>query len=870
MINLTVVEDNVTITVSEVGPTGPAGQGVPVGGTAGQILAKINSTNYNTQWINNTDLTGLTSVGLSMPTGFTVANSPLIANGTLGVTLASGYVIPTQSALNAKVPYTGAISDVDLGAFDLKTSKLWLQDEVATGYGSIHLADNSMHFEDSEGHTMFDIEDGFIQIHQSNTIQSNLFVSNLTQTRDHYLPDASGTLALTSQIPTNPVGGTGTTNTLPKFTGASAIGDSNITDTGSLITLGSNSYVNGVLGIGTTSITGSRNLVIDKTLTGSTVGLGILILSTIASDVTTSATYFRSDATTEAASFTLPSLRHYFANQATFGAGSTVTTQVGYLASASLIGATNNYAFQGQIPSGTNRWNIYMDGTANNYMAGSLGIGTTSLTGYNLRLGANITGGTTAYGILVGGAIQSDVTNIAYLNRTTGSTAAASFTLAGLYHYTATTGTIGVGSAITTQAGFYVPSTTIGATNNYAFWGNLAAATNTWNLFMNGTAENYLAGNTGIGNSPNFISAGPILTTTLTNGGTGYVDGTYTDVAATNIVSNGVYALFTIVVSAGIVTTATLTWGGTTYRVGDTLTVSNTLLGGTGSGLIITVATVDSSVLTIASTTGGDITLYRNDTSSALDENIGTIKWESRDSSVKSSGIGAKIGAFSAGTVGGAYLSFSTRSVSAGTSLVEAMRIDSRGGVGIGATAINTYSLRVSKDITGATTSYGIRSDGAIQSDVTTSGYYFRTAAASAAASFTLAGLYHYSAATSGFGAGSTISNQYGFQVDSTMTGATNNYGFLGALAAATNTWNLYMNGTAANYMAGQVVIGTTSLNTSAKVQISSTTQGFLPPVMTTTQKNAIATPATGLVVFDTTLGKLCVFATTWQTITSA
>lgn len=34
------------------------GPGVPVGGTAGQILAKINSTNYNTQWINPPSLTG--------------------------------------------------------------------------------------------------------------------------------------------------------------------------------------------------------------------------------------------------------------------------------------------------------------------------------------------------------------------------------------------------------------------------------------------------------------------------------------------------------------------------------------------------------------------------------------------------------------------------------------------------------------------------------------------------------------------------------------------------------------------------------------------------------------------------------------------
>lgn len=33
------------------GATGPAGQGVPTGGTANQILAKIDATNYNTQWV---------------------------------------------------------------------------------------------------------------------------------------------------------------------------------------------------------------------------------------------------------------------------------------------------------------------------------------------------------------------------------------------------------------------------------------------------------------------------------------------------------------------------------------------------------------------------------------------------------------------------------------------------------------------------------------------------------------------------------------------------------------------------------------------------------------------------------------------------
>jgi hypothetical protein len=56
----------------------------------------------------------------------------------------------------------------------------------------------------------------------------------------------------------------------------------------------------------------------------------------------------------------------------------------------------------------------------------------------------------------------------------------------------------------------------------------------------------------------------------------------------------------------------------------------------------------------------------------------------------------------------------------------------------------------------------------------------------------------------------------------------------------------------------------------SAKLQVQSTTQGFLPPRMTTAQKTAIATPATGLVVYDTTLNKLALYTgAAWETVTS-
>lgn len=47
-------------------------------------------------------------------------------------------------------------------------------------------------------------------------------------------------------------------------------------------------------------------------------------------------------------------------------------------------------------------------------------------------------------------------------------------------------------------------------------------------------------------------------------------------------------------------------------------------------------------------------------------------------------------------------------------------------------------------------------------------------------------------------------------------------------------------------------------------------TNGVLVPVVTTTQKNALTVGA-GYIVFDSTLGKLCVYTgSSWQTITSA
>ena len=66
----------------------------------------------------------------------------------------------------------------------------------------------------------------------------------------------------------------------------------------------------------------------------------------------------------------------------------------------------------------------------------------------------------------------------------------------------------------------------------------------------------------------------------------------------------------------------------------------------------------------------------------------------------------------------------------------------------------------------------------------------------------------------------------------------------------------------------GGAYFNTTSVNASAILQADSTTKGFLPPRMTTTQINAIASPAEGLQVYNTTINHMCFYMNgAWQKI---
>ena len=69
-------------------------------------------------------------------------------------------------------------------------------------------------------------------------------------------------------------------------------------------------------------------------------------------------------------------------------------------------------------------------------------------------------------------------------------------------------------------------------------------------------------------------------------------------------------------------------------------------------------------------------------------------------------------------------------------------------------------------------------------------------------------------------------------------------------IGTVTPLQKLHVQGT--TFLNGAVGIGIATPNASAQLDVSSTTKGFLPPRMTTAERNAISSPATGLTIYNT------------------
>lgn len=171
------------------------------------------------------------------------------------------------------------------------------------------------------------------------------------------------------------------------------------------------------------------------------------------------------------------------------------TNAYGFSVPSGYTGATNNYGFYGNIPSGTGRWNFYAAGTAGNYFAGRLELGQVSAAeNVNVYSRRQMSGSTSTWNIYARSEIQSDVTSYAASFQSEPTTAATAFTLSTLDHYSANQGAFGVGSTVTNQAGFRAGASLIGATNNYGFYSSIPSGAGRWNFYAAGTAANYFGG----------------------------------------------------------------------------------------------------------------------------------------------------------------------------------------------------------------------------------------------------------------------------------------------------------------------------------------------------------------------------------------
>jgi hypothetical protein len=138
--------------------------------------------------------------------------------------------------------------------------------------------------------------------------------------------------------------------------------------------------------------------------------------------------------------------------------------------------------------------------------------------------------------------------------------------------------------------------------------------------------------------------------------------------------------------------------------------------------------------------------------------------------------------------------------------------IETSGNIGLwGApSASSMLNAGASSQITGAVTSYGMYMGATVQSGVTTEANGFRSALATAAAAFTVTTFSHFVVDQGTKGAGSTITDQYGFQVRGSLTGGTNNFAFHHNLASAAGRWGFYGNGTATNLLNGPLMVNHT------------------------------------------------------------
>lgn len=313
-----------------------------------------------------------------------------------------------------------------------------------------------------------------------------------------------------------------------------------------------------------------------------------------------------------------------------------------------------------------------------------------------------------------------------------------------------------------------------------------------------------------------------ILTVTLTSGGSGYTNGTYSQVALTNVSSSGSGATADIVVASGIVTVAVLRSGGSTYDVGDTLTCAS--IGG-GTGFVLTVASVGSRATASGNVTATRIGAGTTTPRGAFDLASGAFYATSQDLISRPSSSAGTFTTIYASVYAGATeqiaKNYPVFTFSAAPRIDQSLQTSgSVAGYGsipqitgsTAAQAITLYGYQATVyraqplDVsTGTTSVYGYYSQCGVVAGLgaasTSSVVGFHCFPYITAVGHTIASFINFQAASPSFNVASTITDYYGFRQLAHSGSGT-----------ITNRWGVSIEDVAAkNYFAGTVGIGTAS-----------------------------------------------------------
>ena len=243
------------------------------------------------------------------------------------------------------------------------------------------------------------------------------------------------------------------------------------------------------------------------------------------------------------------------------------------------------------------------------------------------------------------------------------------------------------GATITNNYGLYVAGQTVG-TNIYGVYSNIDSAASRWNFYAGGTADNYFAGDVGIGTNSPVTKLEIFGNNNATWSVTASISGTTMTVTA---VGSGTIAVGDLVFATGI-------------EPYTRVTALGTGTGGIGTYTVSVYQTFASGTITGSATYGNTlIRITEADTSQAAGQPTGGLQFYTSDGSTPTAGVGAYVAAVSESITPDTALVFGTRNnAGGGIDANENMRLDSDGNLTVAGNVSSGNGLTVNSDTVSA------------------------------------------------------------------------------------------------------------------------------------------------------------------------